>query len=126
MKTPIGDGVVSSESGERLPVEGTLAELIVLEEEIEARVARAKDEAERVVADARQRAHIAEDDVAGSLEKATQSLRASIEQECSAAVRALAERAEADAGRYRDVDDATISRLSRWVASRVLRDSEST
>jgi vacuolar-type H+-ATPase subunit H len=105
--------------------EGALSELIELEKQIESRIAQAETQAERIVEEGRRLARAAEEDGAGSLEEVVRALRASIEQECAASLRAVAERAEVETEDYRRVDDATLSRLSQWVASRVLRGSES-
>jgi F0F1-type ATP synthase membrane subunit b/b' len=119
--TPTRDGEVADGS---TSAEGTLGDLIELEEQIEAQVVQAKAEAQRIVAEARQSARAAEEDGTASLEDAVGALRESIDAECTASVRVLRERAEAEAERYRRVDDETLTRLSRKIASRALSGAE--
>lgn len=101
------------------PVEGVLRELIETEARIEAEVAESRRQAEQLVSAAREEAAAMERDGGPALEDALGTLRASIESECDARVRELAEEAEAELARYRGVDDATLGRLAAWVASRV-------
>jgi len=105
------------------PVEGALGELIEVEERIEAEVAEAEAEARRLVDAARQDAQRLEKDGSAALDEALRSLRAALEEESAASVQALMEGADAESDRYRRVDEATIRRLARWVASRVAEGS---
>jgi vacuolar-type H+-ATPase subunit H len=124
MMTPVGDGDVADGRSGQPPIEGALGELIEVEERIEAEVADAEAEAERLVEAARRDARAVEQDGSTPLEEALGTLRASIEKECAVSVRALAEHAEAEVERYRRVDEATLCRLAQWVASRVARGSK--
>ena len=117
--TPAGDGDVSVERSERPSMEGALGELIEVEERIEAAVAMAEAEAERLVDAARRNLRALEVDGSSSLEEALAALGASVDEECAVSLRTLAERAEAEVERYRHVEEATLRRLARWVASRV-------
>jgi vacuolar-type H+-ATPase subunit H len=114
----------ADEHRDQSPVEGALGELIEVEERIEAEVAEAEAEAERLVEAARRDARALEQDGSTPLEEALGALRASIEKECAVSVRALAEQAEADVERYRGADEATLRRLAQWAASRVARGSK--
>lgn len=122
--TPNRDADIDSGSADSRPVEGALADLIKLEQQIELRVSRAKDQAEQLLEAARRDADEAERCGAGSFEKDAVALRASIERECEASLHAFVEDAEANAERYRRADDQTLARLSRWLSARVVRDSE--
>jgi vacuolar-type H+-ATPase subunit H len=124
--TAIRDDDVGAEPDAHRPIEGALVELIALEAQIEAQIEQAKEEAKRIVAQARQRARASEEDGADALDVEARALRASSEAESADAVRVLGERAQLEAERYRRVDEATLSRLSQWVVSRILRGSEPT
>jgi vacuolar-type H+-ATPase subunit H len=121
--TPVGGGDTADERKSQPLLEGALGELIEVEERIEAEVAEAEAEAERLVEAARRDARALEQDESTPLEEALGALRASIEKECAVSVRALAEQAEAEVERYRGADEATLRRLAQWVASRVARGS---
>jgi hypothetical protein len=92
MMTPVGDGDVADGRSGQPPIEGALGELIEVEERIEAEVADAEAEAERLVEAARRDARAVEQDGSTPLEEALGALRASIEKECAVSVRALASR----------------------------------
>ena len=124
MMTPVGDGDAADEREGQPPIDGALVELIEVEERVEAEVAEAEAEAERLVEAARRDARAVEQDGSTPLEEALGTLRASIEKECALSLRALAEHAEAEVERYRGADEATLRRLGQWVASRVARGSK--
>ena len=117
------DRARSATDTENQPAGGALSELIEVEERIEAEVAEAEASAARLVEEARHDARRLDKDGSDALEQALWSLRASIEEEAAASAHALAKGGEDEALRYRRVDEATVGRLARWVASRVVEGS---
>jgi hypothetical protein len=98
---------------------GVLADLIEVEQRVQASVREAEAEAERAVAraeaeiEARGRAH---DD---ALDEALRELRATLEAERTERVSEIDRRSDEAARRYRDVDDARVRRLAEHVARRI-------
>ncbi len=111
---------MGAENGRERKRNGVFAELMELERRIEAEVAVAEAEAARMVESARHEARSRERESESSLSDRLRSLRASIERERKASVRAIAAQAAAEGARYTQVDEATVARMAEWVASRLV------
>ncbi len=124
--SPRGDSNPSGKEDDRVSggeppgadVEGGLAELLELEEQLGQRLAAGQDEATRIVEAAREQAAELESGSAPRLREALDELRGQIEQERDAKLGEIEARADAEASRYEQVQPQTIDKLARWLASR--------
>lgn len=105
---------------------GALGELIETERAIEAQLALARDEARRILEEAREGVRAEEERFDTVLDEALSQRRATLEDACGASCRALEADAAAEAKRYREVDAETVDDLARWVAARVAGNEAST
>lgn len=130
--TPRGTSAPVNQAGARIESpstqnpEGVLGELIETERAVEARLALARDEAQRILEAAREDVRIEEERFDGVLDEALSQRRASLEDACEASCRALESDAAAEAKRYRETDAETVDDLARWVAARVAGGEAST
>jgi vacuolar-type H+-ATPase subunit H len=89
-----------------------LAELLACEQELAVQLARAQEDARRLVDEARAEAARAEAALEGSLQAEAERLRASIREEIQASLREIAARTRERIARFEAVSDEEVARLA--------------
>ena len=104
------------EEGSEQTSKGALLDLIEVEKRVEADLASATVEAERIVESARSESRSTSVDGDALLDAELEKLRESIERECETTIRDIEDRARTEEARYQRVAEDEQQELARWVA----------
>ncbi|HUK20303.1 MAG TPA: hypothetical protein VLV45_01960 [Gemmatimonadales bacterium] len=99
---------------------GDLARLLATEERLEQMVARARLEAERMVAEARAQAAAHDAATGAELDRAVREMSDRVARDQAQRAAALATARAAEAARFDSISDAQIAELARYVVRRVI------